>query len=32
MPSILAHFVGAEVRHFGFDEKERALTWLETGR
>ena len=32
MPSIVGHFVRAEVKHFGFDEKERALTWLETGR
>jgi hypothetical protein len=32
MPSIVAHFVHAEVKHFGFDEKERALAWLETGR
>ena len=32
MPSIVSHFVRAEVKHFGFDEKERALTWLETGR
>lgn len=32
MPSIVTHFVHAEVKHFGFDEKERALAWLETGR
>ena len=32
MPSIVSHFVHAEVKHFGFDEKERALAWLETGR
>jgi hypothetical protein len=32
MPSIVAHFVRAEVRHFGFDEKEQALGWLETGQ
>ena len=32
MPSIAAHFVSAEVEHFAFDEKERALAWLETGR
>ena len=31
MPSIVSHFVRAEVKHFGFDEKERALAWLETG-
>ncbi len=32
MPSIIAHFVGAEVRHFALDDKEKALAWLETGR
>jgi len=32
MPSIVEHFVRAEVKHFGFDEKELALAWLETGR
>ncbi len=32
MPSIVRHFVHAEVKHFSFDEKERALAWLETGR
>ena len=32
MPSIVTHFVHAEVKHFGLDEKERALAWLETGR
>jgi hypothetical protein len=32
MPSIVAHFVHAEVKHFGLDEKERAFAWLETGR
>ncbi len=32
MPTIVAHFVSAEVKHFAFDEKERALAWLETGR
>ena len=32
MPGIASHFVHAEVKHFGFDEKERALAWLETGR
>jgi hypothetical protein len=30
MPSIVAHFVRAEVKHFGFDEKELALKWLDT--
>ena len=32
MPGIVAHFVRAEVKHFGFGEKERALAWLESGR
>jgi hypothetical protein len=32
VPSIVAHFVRAEVKHFGFHEKDRALAWLETGR
>ena len=32
LPSIIAHFVRAEVKHFGFEEKERALAWLESGR
>ncbi len=31
MPSIVAHFVHAEVKHFGFDDKEQALAWLEAG-
>jgi len=31
VPSILSHFVSAEVKHFGLDEKDRALAWLETG-
>jgi hypothetical protein len=32
MPSIVDHFARAEVKHFDFDEKERALAWLKTGR
>jgi len=32
MPSIVTHFVHAEVKHFGFDEKEQALAWLESVR
>ncbi len=32
VPKIVAHFVSAEVRHFDFDEKDRALAWLESGR
>ena len=32
MPHIAEHFVSAQVRHFDFGEKARALAWLETGR
>jgi hypothetical protein len=32
VPRIVDHFVHAEVKHFDFDDKERALAWLETGR
>jgi hypothetical protein len=32
VPAIASHFVQATVRHFDFDQKEQALTWLETGR
>jgi hypothetical protein len=31
VPGIANHLVAAEIRHFGFDEKDRALAWLETG-
>lgn len=31
MPSIVSHFVRAQVKHFGFDEKDKALAWLEGG-
>ena len=31
VPSILSHFVSAEVKHFGLDDKDQALAWLETG-
>ncbi|MCX7892812.1 MAG: STAS/SEC14 domain-containing protein [Burkholderiales bacterium] len=31
VPKVVAHFVSAEVRHFDFDAKDRALAWLETG-
>ena len=31
MPSIVSHFIHAEVRHFDFNNKESALTWLQSG-
>jgi SpoIIAA-like len=31
LPLIAAHFVHAEVKHFEFDERERALAWLGEG-
>jgi len=31
MPRIADHFVSAQVRHFDFEQKDRALAWLETG-
>ena len=27
VPSIVEHFVGAEVRHFGYDELDQAIAW-----
>ena len=32
MPRVAELFVHPKVRHFGFEEKDRALAWLETGR
>jgi stage II sporulation SpoAA-like protein len=32
MPRVAELFVQPKVRHFGFEEKDRALAWLETGR
>ena len=32
MPRIAELFVLPKVRHFGLEEKDRALAWLETGR
>jgi len=29
LPNIAAHFVAAEVRHFDFQQRERALQWLQ---
>ena len=31
-PLIANHFVQAEIKHFDFGEKDKALTWLETGQ
>jgi len=28
MPQVAKHFVQAEVRHFGYDDKDAALNWL----
>ena len=32
VPRIATHFVQADIRHFDFHDKERALVWLETGQ
>jgi hypothetical protein len=32
VPRIASHFVQANIRHFDFGEKDRALAWLETGQ
>ncbi len=29
MPALAQHFVSAEIRHFGFDERQQAIAWLE---
>jgi hypothetical protein len=31
MPRIADHFVQAKIKHFDFEEKDRAFAWLETG-
>jgi len=31
LPAIASHFATAEIRHFAFQDKDRALAWLETG-
>jgi hypothetical protein len=28
MPSVVAHFVKAQVKHFNYDDKDKALEWL----
>lgn len=30
MPSIISHFVHAQVRHFDYSDKQSALTWLQS--
>ena len=32
VPRIADHFVQAKIKHFDFEEKDKALEWLETGR
>jgi SpoIIAA-like len=32
MPRMAPYFVHPKIRHFGFEEKDKALAWLETGR
>lgn len=32
VPRIASHFVKADIKHFDFHEKDRALAWLETGQ
>jgi len=32
MPQLASHFVQAEVRHFGYADKDAALTWLKAGK
>jgi len=28
IPSVASHFVKAEIKHFNYDDKDRALEWL----
>jgi hypothetical protein len=28
MPNVVRHFVKAKVRHFDYDDKDKALEWL----
>jgi hypothetical protein len=32
IPAVAKHFVAAEIRPFGWDEKAKALTWLESAQ
>lgn len=31
LPAVAGHFVAAEVRHFSYQERDKALNWLKTG-
>jgi hypothetical protein len=31
LPMVADHFVAAEVRHYDYQDRDRALTWLSTG-
>jgi hypothetical protein len=31
MPRVASHFVKAEIKHFNYDDKDRALEWLLSG-
>jgi hypothetical protein len=31
LPMVADHFVAAEVRHYSYQDRDRALTWLSTG-
>jgi hypothetical protein len=31
MPRVADHFAAAEVRHFNYQDRDRALAWLQTG-
>ena len=31
LPKVANYFVGAEVRHFGYQQRDTALNWLRTG-
>jgi hypothetical protein len=32
IPSVASHFVKAEIKHFNYDDKDRALEWLVVSR
>jgi len=31
IPGVASHFVKAEIKHFNYDDKDRALEWLVSG-
>lgn len=31
LPAVARHFVSAEVRHFDYEDRDKAITWLRTG-